>query len=90
MKNIEIKARVGSTKRLSGDLVGLGAKYQGKIHQLDTYYNSQNGRLKIREINDKHAELIFYQRSNKKGSRLSRYQILKIDWKKLDLFKDFF
>jgi len=34
------------------------------------------GRLKLRIFNDRSAELIFYRRPNKKGSRYSEYYIL--------------
>ena len=87
MKNIEIKVAVKSFKDIIASLKKIGACYKGKIKQIDTYYNNQKGRLKIREINKKEAELIFYQRPNRKGLKISDYQRTKLDIKSLNSLK---
>jgi adenylate cyclase class IV len=74
MKNIEIKVRVGEK---GGGLLGLarkacamGARRVSVLHQTDTYFRLSEGRLKLRETRGaKHAELIFYARQNKTGSK---------------------
>ena len=43
----------------------------GEDHQLDTYFNVPNGRLKLREGNIENA-LIHYERENTAGSKSSR------------------
>jgi adenylate cyclase class IV len=47
--------------------------------QLDTYLESREGRLKIRVINDRDVELLFYLRPNRKGPRKSSYFRVPLD-----------
>ena len=77
--NLELKARIPSlsqavkiAKRLTGSSPTI-------LHQVDLYYKIPKGRLKLRIINRRRAELIFYQRPNKKGGRYSRYLILPLE-----------
>jgi len=90
MKNIEIKVKVNSFDNIIKSLEELGASYKGRIKQVDTYYNCQSGRLKIREINNKQAELIYYQRPNKKSSKISQYGLIRLDTKMLPNYKNIF
>jgi len=46
--------------------------------QHGVYYNVPNGRLKLRIINTSEAELIYYSRPDKKGSRYSDYFVLPV------------
>lgn len=78
MKNIELKIKLNDFKRVVSQLKKIGAKYINQLHQIDTYFNIKSGRLKIRNINNKIFELIYYQRPNKKSSKISNYQILNI------------
>lgn len=58
----------------------LGAKKQATLRQTDTYFEVPNGRLKLREEGLHYeAALIFYSRPNSKASRLSEYEIQKIN-----------
>lgn len=50
-KNIEIKARCKDLSFVRNKLIKLKADYKGIDHQIDTYYNSPKGRLKMREGN---------------------------------------
>ena len=59
MKNIELKIKVNDFRRTEKRLKRLGAKYCGALNQKDTYFNCAEGRLKIRETNNKNFELIF-------------------------------
>lgn len=83
MKNIELKVRVENFGELVRILKKKDARYEGVLRQADVYYNCENGRLKLREINNKRSELIFYSRPDKNGSKISEYQILKIEKKQL-------
>jgi adenylate cyclase, class 2 len=66
--NVEIKARCSDPQRVKKILESRGAEYKGLDHQIDTYFNVQNGRLKLREGNIENS-LIFYERSNQEGPK---------------------
>ena len=53
-----------------------GADYKGTDHQIDTYFNVPNGRLKLREGNIENA-LIHYQRSNEAGPKQADIHLYK-------------
>ncbi|MFT5135306.1 MAG: adenylate cyclase class IV [Arenicella sp.] len=74
-QNIEIKARANDFQ-----LQGLLAEKMSDtppetLVQLDTFFKVEHGRLKLREFPDGPAQLIFYQRSDVPGPKLSDYQI---------------
>jgi predicted adenylyl cyclase CyaB len=48
-------------------------------HQVDTYFQCRRGRLKLREINDQRAELIWYERANQKQPTASHYGLVPVD-----------
>ena len=82
--NIEIKAH----QRVScNDLVGMmppGCDFLTKMEQTDTYFKTQTGRLKLREIIDcqsgtKTAMLIPYIRPDQSGPKVSSYCMEKIE-----------
>lgn len=79
MKNIELKISLNNFSDIILALKLAGAEFKGKLVQTDTYYNCKTGRLKLREINNKDFELIFYKRPDKNGSEVSHYQIAKIE-----------
>ncbi len=76
--NVEIKARTKDPDRIRSVLKGLKADYKGIDHQIDTYFNVQNGRLKLREGNIEN-NLIFYNRSDQKGPKESNYTLFKTE-----------
>lgn len=79
MKNIELKVKVGDRAAMVQLIRKLGAEKKGILRQMDTYFDAPNGRLKLREEKSRNdADLIFYSRPDKKASRLSEYDILKI------------
>ncbi len=78
MKNIELKISLRDDKKLLNILKKIGATYKGELNQIDIYYHCENGRLKVREINNKNFELIFYQRPNTDNLKISNYQIVNI------------
>lgn len=84
MKNIELKISFDDFRKISPLLRKIKAKNNGKLYQIDIYYNCKNGRLKTRASNKKNFEVISYQRPNKSGPKISNYQISRI---KPDRFK---
>lgn len=61
---------------LEEKLLSLKPTYHGQDHQIDTYYNVKQGRLKLREGNIENA-LIYYERPNTaeaKQSNIILYQ----------------
>ncbi len=69
--NIEIKAKCSDLSKIRAILKNESALYKGLDHQIDTYFNSKIGRLKLREGNIE-SKLIFYNRlEDNKGSKES-------------------
>lgn len=68
--NIEIKARTKQHEFIREILKYKDAEYKGLDHQIDTYFNTTNGRLKLREGNIE-QNLIYYSRLNQKGPKQS-------------------
>ncbi|XP_012264750.2 uncharacterized protein LOC105691078 isoform X2 [Athalia rosae] len=73
MRNVEIKARVQDK-----DAIILRAKYLSKsketvINQHDTFFKVSRGRLKLRQFEDGSGELIFYDRPDTEGPKISDY-----------------
>jgi predicted adenylyl cyclase CyaB len=77
-KNLEIKAVCSSILAAKGAARRIGARYAGTMLQVDTYFLVRSGRLKLREIDGKRSELIFYQRANRRGSRYSDYRVIPL------------
>ncbi len=73
---IEFKARVADHEKTERALLALDPFYKGEDRQVDTYFNVQNGRLKLREGNIENA-LIWYDRPNEAGSKQSRVLLHK-------------
>src|SRR3989344_8701598 len=69
--NVEIKARCGDQEKIRKILRERDANFKGTDHQIDTYFNVSNGRLKLREGDIENA-LIFYERSNQEGPKDSK------------------
>ena len=66
--NVEIKAKSEKNKSIREILKARNATFKGEDHQIDTYFNTNNGRLKLREGNIEN-KLIYYKRENKKGPK---------------------
>lgn len=69
--NIEFKATATSIEAAENKLKTLNPIFIGIDHQIDTYYNVQNGRLKLREGNIENA-LIYYERENTSDAKQSK------------------
>ncbi len=79
MPNIEIKAVCHNFEaaRLVADKHK--TSHLGVLHQVDTYFNTKSGRLKLREINNKESQLIPYYKDYNKGPMKSMYSVLPSD-----------
>ncbi len=69
--NIELKAYCKNQNKVREILKAHHADFKGTDHQIDTYFQSKTGRLKLREGTIEN-NLIHYQRSNKKDAKESR------------------
>lgn len=78
MKNVEIKARCNHPQRIRELLSQHGSAFVGVDHQTDTYFNSQTGRLKLRQGNIENA-LIFYDRPDQHGPKLSVVKLFQVE-----------
>ena len=75
-QNIEIKARYPDLGRAREVCKWIGAEFLGVLNQVDTYFRTKDGtRLKLRQINDEHAELIRYTRPNDPSAKSSLYTV---------------
>ncbi len=81
MKNIELKVNIYNISETLKTLKAIKAKHVGVLKQKDIYYNCVSGRLKLREINNKRNELIFYKRPNLNELKISNYQVVDFNSK---------
>ena len=77
--NLEVKAKYPSLAAAIRISRSLGARFGGELKQTDTYFKVRRGRLKLREINGKALELIYYRRENAKRNRYSNYTVLSLN-----------
>ena len=75
--NIEIKARVRDFDRLRQRAENLSDTPVQVIQQEDTFFNTENGRLKLRVLAPDRAQLIYYLRSDQEGPKRSDYHIFE-------------
>ena len=71
IKNFEFKAKVDALEMYENKLLTLHPTFKGLDHQIDTYFNAKQGRLKLREGNIENS-LINYDRENISGSKESQ------------------
>ncbi|MEN9571997.1 MAG: hypothetical protein RL172_3228 [Bacteroidota bacterium] len=69
--NIEFKATCSDIKAAEAILLQQHPRFVGEDHQVDTYFNVPNGRMKLREGTIENA-LIHYIRANTAGSKSSQ------------------
>jgi predicted adenylyl cyclase CyaB len=82
-RNLELKARIGSIAEARRYAMKIGAHPHGILHQEDQYYRIPHGRLKLRIEKNHSAELIYYNRPNKKTQRYSTYFLFPVTDQKL-------
>ncbi len=85
--NVESKTRATDLEAVARVVARLGARYEGLLDQVDTYFRVPNGRLKLREVSHRapdgristSCELIRYERPDEGGARVSRYERAEMD-----------
>ena len=75
-RNVEIKAHVRDVEAFEARVARLADGAPRTIGQRDTFFHTANGRLKLRELSDGNAELIFYERADATGPETSHYVIV--------------
>jgi len=76
--NIEIKARVASLERIRPIAERLATEHLGRQLQTDTYFHCRRGRLKLREIDGRDAQLISYARPDAANAKASHYYLTPV------------
>ena len=76
-RNIEIKARVGSPERVRELAKAVATEHLGTVEQTDTFFPCASGRLKVREVAGRPAELIAYQRDDTPEAKASDYHLIE-------------
>ena len=72
-RNIEIKARIENVGIYAPMLAAMATGGPLELAQDDTFFNCDNGRLKLRALSNDAGELIFYRRVNQLGPKESFY-----------------
>ncbi|TKS90427.1 hypothetical protein D9C73_024559 [Collichthys lucidus] len=73
--NVEIKASVSDRALFAEKAAQLSQSEGTIIRQHDTFFNCSQGRLKLRDFMNESGQLIFYERPDTDGPKLSRYSI---------------
>ncbi|XP_076578510.1 uncharacterized protein LOC143315000 isoform X2 [Chaetodon auriga] len=75
LSNVEIKASVSDPAQFAQEAAQLSQSEGTIIRQHDTFFNCSQGRLKLRDFMNGSGQLIFYERPDTDGPKLSRYSI---------------
>jgi adenylate cyclase class IV len=75
--NIEIKARARDFPGLRRRAEALSGGPPQTIQQVDTFFFTDRGRLKLRELGPGRAQLVFYTRPDASGPKRSDYHIFE-------------
>jgi predicted adenylyl cyclase CyaB len=78
-RNVEIKARVQHLDAIVAAVREIADQGPCDILQDDTFFHCQHGRLKLRKFSADKGELIYYQRPDQAGPKLSEYLIATTD-----------
>ncbi|XP_025032243.1 uncharacterized protein LOC103067663 isoform X1 [Python bivittatus] len=77
--NVEIKARVQDLAQLISRVEQLSGSPAQVLLQTDTFFPVPRGRLKLRDLRDGRGQLVFYDRPNSRGPKLSHFTISPTD-----------
>jgi adenylate cyclase class 2 len=77
--NLELKARCADLDAVREKARALATAWLGVDEQVDTYFATRSGRLKLRESSLAGAQLIPYFRPDARGAKRSDYQVLAVD-----------
>ena len=75
--NIEIKAHVRDFAALRSRAEALSDAPMQIIPQVDTFFRTNKGRLKLRELGPARAQLVYYERPDQGGPKRSDYRIFE-------------
>lgn len=75
--NVEFKAKVSNLLKIKKKLLELSADDRGIDHQVDYYFNTEKGRLKLRKGNVENS-LIYYEREDSAGPKASFIRLEKL------------
>jgi adenylate cyclase class 2 len=78
MENIEIKAKLVDPQAVLKKVQRMAHSYLGLDHQIDTYFRTGKGRMKLRQSTLSGNYLILYLRPNQIGPRSSHYETINI------------
>jgi len=78
MRNIELKARVADWDAVREIAKKIATEYLGVERQVDTYFHCAQGRLKLREIDGKQAQLVWYDRVDQQSPKTSDYNLVPV------------
>jgi len=79
MRNVEIKARVDDPAGVAERAHALGFARAETLDQEDVYFAVPRGRLKLRLVPGRRAELIRYERPDASAPRPSVYEIVEVE-----------
>ena len=77
--NIEIKARARDFNAIRARAEELSDTPVEVIPQVDTFFSTNRGRLKLRELSPSRAQLIYYERPDQDGPKRSDYHLFETD-----------
>jgi adenylate cyclase class 2 len=81
-RNVELKAHFPDLQAGHNAAARIGAIDTDTLKQVDTYFHSADGRLKLREITSRvsgeSAELIWYARPDQVAARTSRFHVVPV------------
>ncbi len=77
--NLEIKARCRDLSAARERVARIATEHLGVDHQLDTYFRTAKGRLKLRESSLAGGQLVAYLRPDADGPRWSEYRVVPVE-----------
>lgn len=78
MRNIELKARLSDLEATRKVAAAMATQQLGVQRQVDTYFHCRQGRLKLRQIDGRSAQLVWYTRADQQGPKASDYLLVPI------------
>uniref|UniRef100_A0A8C5MV10 CYTH domain-containing protein n=1 Tax=Leptobrachium leishanense TaxID=445787 RepID=A0A8C5MV10_9ANUR len=74
-RNVEVKAKVHNWDHTRKECEALSKSAGETLAQRDVFFNTEHGRLKLRDFQDGRGQLIYYERPDLQGPKLSNYSI---------------
>jgi predicted adenylyl cyclase CyaB len=77
--NLEIKARCADLAAARARAAALATEHVGLDHQVDTYFVTARGRLKLRESSLSGGQLVPYLRPDTEAAKRSDYRVIPVE-----------